>query len=59
MLIQSFRKIPGVIHPKPWDTAIRAAKVFAYPTVVLSVLAFTFLQYWWYAHFTPKRIHRS
>jgi hypothetical protein len=36
-----------VIHPKPWDTIIRATKVFAYPTVVISTFSFVFFQYWW------------
>jgi hypothetical protein len=44
---QSVRKIPGVIHPKPWDTIIRATKIFAYPTVVISTFSFVFFQYWW------------
>jgi hypothetical protein len=44
---KNLRKIPGVIHPKPWDTIIRATKIFAYPTVLISVFSFVFFQYWW------------
>jgi hypothetical protein len=49
--LQSFCKIPGVTHPKPWDTILRATQIFAYPTVVISVFSFVFFQYWWYVTF--------
>ena len=43
----NFRKVPGVPHPKPWLTIIQFFVLFKYPTIVISVLAYCFLQYWW------------
>lgn len=44
---QYFGIIPGVVHPKPWDTITRFIRMFGYPTVVISTFAFVFFQYWW------------
>ncbi|KIW02725.1 uncharacterized protein PV09_06159 [Verruconis gallopava] len=43
----NLRKIPGVPHPGPWVTLVQFLVLFKYPTVVLSVFAYVFLQYWW------------
>ncbi|EED14835.1 MFS transporter, putative [Talaromyces stipitatus ATCC 10500] len=41
------RKAPNVPHPKPWTTTIQFFNLFRYPTIVISVLGYCFLQYWW------------
>lgn len=45
---QNVKKIPGVPHPKVWTTTIQFFNLFRYPTIVISVLGYCFLQYWWY-----------
>ncbi|KPI41790.1 putative transporter [Cyphellophora attinorum] len=40
-------KVPGVAHPKPWTTITQFIRLFAYPTVVISVFSYCFLHYWW------------
>ncbi|KIW64825.1 hypothetical protein PV04_09732 [Phialophora macrospora] len=39
-------KIPGINHPKPWESMVRFIKTFAYPRIVFSLLPYIFLQYW-------------
>ncbi|KAL3423143.1 major facilitator superfamily transporter [Phlyctema vagabunda] len=46
-MLPNFRKIPGINHPKPWDTLVRFVRIWSYPTVVISTMAFTYFQYWW------------
>ncbi|KUL86910.1 hypothetical protein ZTR_05357 [Talaromyces verruculosus] len=41
------KKVPGVPHPKVWTTTIQFFNLFRYPTIVISVLGYCFLQYWW------------
>ncbi|GAM33406.1 MFS transporter [Talaromyces pinophilus] len=41
------KKVPGVPHPKVWTTTIQFFNLFCYPTIVISVLGYCFLQYWW------------
>lgn len=50
--LQNIKKIPGVPHPKVWTTTIQFFNLFRYPTIVISVLGYCFLQYWWYVPFT-------
>ncbi|KAL8687747.1 MAG: hypothetical protein Q9218_006171 [Villophora microphyllina] len=43
----NFRPVPGMRHPKPWDSVLRFILTFRYPIVVAGVLAFCFTWYWW------------
>ncbi|KIW11202.1 hypothetical protein PV08_10502 [Exophiala spinifera] len=43
----NIRKIPGVAHPKPWETLITFCKLWAYPRLAVSVCGYIFLHYWW------------
>ncbi|EPS32402.1 hypothetical protein PDE_07362 [Penicillium oxalicum 114-2] len=60
----NLRPIPGVRHPKPWDSIIRFFITFKFPSVSIAVLGYCFLWYWWvlsvitmvpaaYANYTP------
>ncbi|BCR88779.1 putative MFS transporter [Aspergillus chevalieri] len=60
----NFRPIPGMRHPKPWDSVIRFFLTFRFPVVVIAILGYSFLWYWWvlsvitmvpaaYASYTP------
>lgn len=60
----NFKPVPGLRHPKPWDTIIRFALTFKQPVVALAVLGYSFVWYWWvlsvvtmapaaYAQYTP------
>ena len=39
--------IPGIKHPRPWDSMLRFGRTFQYPVVVLTVSVFCFSWYWW------------
>jgi MFS family permease len=39
--------LPGIKHPKPYDTIIRFAKTFKYAVVSISVMTYCFGWYWW------------
>ncbi|GAD93172.1 MFS transporter, putative [Paecilomyces variotii No. 5] len=43
----NFKPIPGVRHPKPWDSIVRFLLTFRFPVVVIGVLGYCFLWYWW------------
>ena len=43
----NLKPIPGMRHPKPWDSFIRFALTFRFPVVVIGVLCFCFAWYWW------------
>lgn len=43
----NWRPIPGIVHPKPWDSSTRFFLTFQLPTVVIAVLGYAFLWYWW------------
>ncbi|GIJ99781.1 hypothetical protein Aspvir_003784 [Aspergillus viridinutans] len=58
------RPVPGMRHPKPWDSIVRFVLTFRFPVVVISVIGYCFLWYWWilsvitmvpaaYASYTP------
>ncbi|KAL9024743.1 MAG: hypothetical protein Q9196_006288 [Gyalolechia fulgens] len=47
LLVLNLRPIPGVRHPKPWDSVLRFVFTFKYPVVVLGVLTYCFAWYWW------------
>jgi hypothetical protein len=43
----NWRPIPGIPHPKPWDSLIRFVLTFQLPAVVIAVLGYSFVWYWW------------
>ncbi|KAJ5587469.1 uncharacterized protein N7459_003234 [Penicillium hispanicum] len=60
----NLRPIPGMRHPKPWDSIFRFVLTFQFPTIVIAVLGYSFVWYWWilsvitmvpaaYASYTP------
>jgi len=55
--MQNIRKIPGVAHPKPWETLITFCKLWAYPRLAVSVCGYIFLHYWWYVALTTQSTH--
>ena len=40
------KPVPGMRHPKPWDSIIRFLKTFQFPVVVIAVFAYCFTWYW-------------
>lgn len=64
LLFLNFHPLPGMRHPKPWDSVVRFLLTFRFPVVVIAVLGYSFLWYWWvlsvitmvpaaYASYTP------
>jgi hypothetical protein len=60
----NWRPIPGMRHPKPWDSLTRFVLTFQLPAVVIAVVGYSFTWYWWvlsvitmvpaaYANYTP------
>jgi hypothetical protein len=60
----NWRPVPGMRHPKPWDSITRFMLTFQQPTVVLAIIGYSFSWYWWvlsvitmvpaaYAQYTP------
>ncbi|KAL8934248.1 MAG: hypothetical protein Q9216_006001 [Gyalolechia sp. 2 TL-2023] len=47
LMILNFQPVPGMRHPKPWDTLLRFVLTFKYPVVVIGVLTYCFAWYWW------------
>ncbi|KAJ6164966.1 hypothetical protein N7470_003638 [Penicillium chermesinum] len=43
----TFRPIPGMRHPRPWDSLTRFCLTFQFPVVVIAVIGFSFTWYWW------------
>ena len=43
----NFMPIPGMRHPKPWDSIVRFVLTFQFPVVVIGVLGYSFVWYWW------------
>ncbi|KAJ5536382.1 Major facilitator superfamily domain general substrate transporter [Penicillium frequentans] len=43
----NLRPVPGMRHPKPWDSIVRFALTFQLPAVVIAVIGYSFLWYWW------------
>jgi len=61
----NFKPVPGMRHPKHWDSFTRFVLTFKYPIVVVGVLTYCFAWYWWilsiitmlpaaYAQYTPQ-----
>ncbi|KAI4180612.1 MAG: hypothetical protein LQ346_006953 [Caloplaca aetnensis] len=47
LFLLNFRPVPGMRHPKPWDSVVRFALTFKYPVVVIGVMTYCFAWYWW------------
>ncbi|KAL2011057.1 hypothetical protein VTN00DRAFT_3775 [Thermoascus crustaceus] len=43
----NFKPVPGMRHPKPWDSIVRFLLTFQFPIVVIGVLGYSFVWYWW------------
>ncbi|KAF1991444.1 MFS transporter [Aulographum hederae CBS 113979] len=43
----NWKPVPGMKHPKPWDSALRFGILFKYPAVSVSVFLFCYAWYWW------------
>ena len=41
------RPVPGMRHPKPWDSIFRFVMTFKFPVVVIAVGVYCFAWYWW------------
>lgn len=45
--INILKPVPGMPHPKPWDSIVRFALTFPFAAVVMAVGGYCFLWYWW------------
>lgn len=43
----NLKPVPGMRHPKPWDSVLRFIFTFKYPVVVIGVFTYCFAWYWW------------
>lgn len=43
----NLRPVPGMRHPKPWDSILRFIMTFKFPVVVIAVGIYCFTWYWW------------
>lgn len=43
----NFRPIPGISHPKPYDSIIRFILTFRLSAVAIGVIGYSFVWYWW------------
>lgn len=43
----NIRPVPGMRHPKPWDSIFRFIMTFKFPVVVIAVGIYCFAWYWW------------
>ncbi len=43
----NIKPVPGLRHPKPWDSVIRFILTFKFPVVVIAVFVYCFAWYWW------------
>ena len=44
---KNLRKIPGLTYPKIWSPWVVVFKLWAYPNIVISIMAYVYFQYWW------------
>ena len=47
LLFINAKPVPGLRHPKPWDSLLRFILTFKYPVVVIGILVYCFTWYWW------------
>lgn len=45
--INAVKPVPGMKHPKPWDSILRFGITFKLLVVVIAVLTYCFMWYWW------------
>jgi MFS family permease len=61
----NYKPIPGMRHPKPWDSLVRVVLLFKFGVVPLAVGVYCFMWYWWvlsvitmlpvaYINYTPQ-----
>lgn len=43
----SFKPVPGMKHPRVWDTIVRFLQTFRYAVVPIAILTYCFGWYWW------------
>lgn len=43
----NIKPVPGMRHPKPWDSILRFLLTFKFPIVVIAVGIYCFAWYWW------------
>jgi multidrug resistance protein len=46
LLFLNITPVPGMRHPKPWDSIVRFVKTFQFPAVVIAIFAYCFVWYW-------------
>jgi MFS family permease len=42
----NMKPVPGMRHPKPWDSIVRFVLTFRFPAVVMAVVGYCFIWYW-------------
>ncbi|KAF7506824.1 hypothetical protein GJ744_011170 [Endocarpon pusillum] len=42
----NIKPVPGMRHPKPWDSITRFLKTFQFPVVVVAIFSYCFTWYW-------------
>ena len=47
LMALNFRPVPGLRHPKAWDSLVRFVLTFKYAVVVTIVSVYCFTWYWW------------
>lgn len=45
--LANVKPVPGMKHPKVWDTSVRFIKTFKYAPVPIAILTYCFGWYWW------------
>ncbi len=43
----NYKPVPGMRHPKPWDSILRVTFLFKFTVVPIAVGTYCFLWYWW------------
>ena len=43
----NYKPVPGMRHPKPWDSILRVTVLFKFAVVPIAVGTYCFLFYWW------------
>ncbi|KAG8527779.1 uncharacterized protein KY384_007933 [Bacidia gigantensis] len=43
----NIKPVPGMRHPKPWDSLLRFGLTAKYPVVVISIIIYCYAWYWW------------
>jgi len=43
----TYKPVPGMKHPKPWDSILRFIILWKFPAVAIAVFFYCFAWYWW------------